>query len=164
MRVNEHQLLQIVSLCKDIHRDVDLLLETLVWSLEEERIRYLTPPEETLREMKNSRNCKELFWKHVEEMTNRSWTYEEVEKVWDRVSRAYEKFARQPIRFEDALRLYWTTKEECAHCHKKPPEVKLQIDHNIPVSKGGSSGYDNLQFLCGKCNMEKSNKYPRSTR
>ena len=159
--IDERQLSQIVSLCKDIHREVDLLLETLVWSLEEERIRYLTPPEETLLQMKNSRNCKEIFWEHVETLTGHSWTYEEVEQVWDRVNRAYEKFTREPIRFEDALRLYWTAKEECAECHRKPPEVKLQIDHYIPASKGGPSRYENLQFLCAKCNLEKRNKYPR---
>lgn len=34
----------------------------------------------------------------------------------------------------------------------------LEIDHIIPVSKGGLSTLDNLQTLCWKCNRSKSNK------
>lgn len=34
----------------------------------------------------------------------------------------------------------------------------LEVDHIIPVSKGGLSTADNLQTLCWKCNRTKSNK------
>ena len=34
----------------------------------------------------------------------------------------------------------------------------LEIDHIVPVSKGGLSTPDNLQTLCWKCNRSKSNK------
>ena len=34
----------------------------------------------------------------------------------------------------------------------------LEVDHIIPVSKGGLSTVDNLQTLCWKCNRAKSNK------
>lgn len=36
--------------------------------------------------------------------------------------------------------------------------AKLQIDHIIPVSKGGQTTPDNLRTLCERCNMGKSNK------
>nr|WP_276552630.1 HNH endonuclease [Streptococcus danieliae] len=34
----------------------------------------------------------------------------------------------------------------------------LEVDHILPVSKGGLSTEDNLQTLCWKCNRSKSNK------
>lgn len=33
----------------------------------------------------------------------------------------------------------------------------FHIDHKIPLSKGGTNGEDNLQLLCGRCNMRKGN-------
>ena len=37
-------------------------------------------------------------------------------------------------------------------------EVGLQIDRIIPVSKGGKTVPSNLQVLCSKCNVKKSNR------
>jgi len=37
--------------------------------------------------------------------------------------------------------------------------VKLEVDHVIPVSKGGKTELENLQTLCERCNRGKSNKY-----
>ena len=46
----------------------------------------------------------------------------------------------------------------CQKCGKyMPDEVGLQIDHIIPVSRGGKTVATNLQVLCSKCNGKKSN-------
>ena len=49
----------------------------------------------------------------------------------------------------------------CCHCSNstfKEPNLLLEIDHIIPVSKGGYTTEENLQTLCWKCNRAKSNK------
>lgn len=51
---------------------------------------------------------------------------------------------------------------KCCICGKSPatsPGVELHIDHIKPWSKGGESTIDNLQTLCSKCNLGKSDLY-----
>ena len=48
---------------------------------------------------------------------------------------------------------------KCCACGASPakdPSVELHIDHIIPWAKGGETIIDNLQTLCSKCNLGKS--------
>lgn len=48
---------------------------------------------------------------------------------------------------------------KCRLCGSSPvtdPGVKLHIDHIVPCAKGGRADFDNLQTLCSKCNLGKS--------
>lgn len=52
-------------------------------------------------------------------------------------------------------------KYTCKYCGvsvKQEPNLLLEIDHIIPLSKGGITSEDNLQTLCWRCNRRKSNK------
>lgn len=46
---------------------------------------------------------------------------------------------------------------QCGASPAKNPSVELHIDHIMPWSKGGDTVYENLQTLCSKCNLGKSN-------
>lgn len=47
---------------------------------------------------------------------------------------------------------------KCQICGKTEPDVKITIDHIIPLSKGGTNDINNLQPLCLSCNSRKQNK------
>ena len=49
----------------------------------------------------------------------------------------------------------------CRYCGAsiaKEPNLLLEIDHIVPVSKGGLTTEENLQTLCWRCNRKKGNK------
>ena len=50
------------------------------------------------------------------------------------------------------------TCQTCGNSTQKEPNLLLEIDHVIPVSKGGITSEDNLQTLCWKCNRTKGAK------
>lgn len=58
--------------------------------------------------------------------------------------RIVSKTLRRQVFERDAYR--------CQHCND---HHKLQADHIIPFSKGGLTELDNLQTLCGPCNVAK---------
>lgn len=46
----------------------------------------------------------------------------------------------------------------CGNSTFKEPNLLLEIDHIIPIAKGGYTTEDNLQTLCWRCNRAKSDK------
>ncbi len=50
------------------------------------------------------------------------------------------------------------TCQVCGNSIYNEPNLLLEVDHIVPVSKGGETTAANLQTLCWKCNRNKSNK------
>lgn len=62
---------------------------------------------------------------------------------------------RPPIP-KDVVDTVWNRdRGKCVYCGSNE---NLHLDHIIPFSKGGDTSVENLQLLCQKCNLEKSNK------
>lgn len=47
---------------------------------------------------------------------------------------------------------------QCRNSIEKEPNLLLEVDHIIPIAKGGLTREDNLQTLCWKCNRNKGAK------
>jgi 5-methylcytosine-specific restriction endonuclease McrA len=56
-------------------------------------------------------------------------------------------------------RLYFLQKGKCACC-EKPLGDKYELDHIIPLARGGSNTDDNIQLLTPTCNRQKGAKDP----
>jgi hypothetical protein len=61
--------------------------------------------------------------------------------------------SREPIP-DDVKDIVW--RRDAGKCVKCGSQEKLEFDHIIPVSKGGSNTARNIQILCEKCNRSKS--------
>ena len=52
------------------------------------------------------------------------------------------------------------TCQTCSVSVAQEPHLLLEVDHIMPVSRGGLTTEENLQTLCWRCNRAKSNKVP----
>lgn len=71
-----------------------------------------------------------------------------------RILTAGGKFTRA-----DVMDLMKRQHGKCAYCHKSLKK-EFQIDHIIPVSKGGTNWPNNIQLVCPQCNAKKNAKLP----
>ncbi len=144
--------------------DENDLLDYLNWCLLEHIVMMFSSNKEWVHHLKSAKDGLAKFKKEVERRTKLKWDVDNIAKLYDRVRKATETHYRQPITYEELLRLLINTPMKCSNvdCGKAPPDVKLHIDHIFPASKGGSSKFENLRYLCEKCNLSKSNKITRS--
>lgn len=70
------------------------------------------------------------------------------------------KTPRRCFTSKERSEIYIRDKGRCGICGKFIPLNEFTIDHIVPISKGGTYNYDNLQCCCFKCNQLKSNEMP----
>jgi hypothetical protein len=140
------------------------LVDYLSWCLLEHLVFIFSQDKQWLNGLRPRPNAIALFRAEVEKRTRLRWDPENVATLYKRVMLTTQKHYRKPTKYEDLLRLLINAPLKCSNpeCGKEPPEVRLHIDHNFPASKGGGSDYENLRFLCESCNLQKSDKVPRS--
>lgn len=64
---------------------------------------------------------------------------------------------RQKPRFSK-YNLYLRDLFTCQYCTTQFPQSQLTLDHVIPISKGGKTGWENIVAACNPCNSKKGNK------
>ncbi len=80
--------------------------------------------------------------------------YRALKKVAKHRRRAAERGAGGAFTADAWRRVLERFRNECAHCGTS---AELTVDHVIPLSRGGSNDWTNLQPLCHPCNSVKCN-------
>ena len=128
---------------------------------------YLEHPEERLKisqRMKGRKHDPETIqkmvdgWKKSAHYKGGQETRQERKRICQRQRQA-KKYGNGG---EYSLERWSTLKREysltCPSCLKSEPEIKLTIDHIVPISKGGKNESSNIQPLCFPCNLRKGTK------
>lgn len=76
-------------------------------------------------------------------------------KAHDHARRAAKQRSNGAFTSAEWLALKQRYDYHCLRCGKREPEIKLSVDHVIPLSKGGANTIDNIQPLCKACNTAK---------
>jgi 5-methylcytosine-specific restriction endonuclease McrA len=71
---------------------------------------------------------------------------------YDRVPRREVRFTRRNIFFRDRNR--------CQYCGRVFAQAELNLDHVVPLSRGGTSSWENVVCACIPCNSRKGNRTP----
>ena len=86
---------------------------------------------------------------YIEDLKDRRGSYYNNEYIWNAICRVERGKVTNKMRFAIYDRDHW----RCRKCGRKTND--LEVDHIIPIAKGGKSTFDNLQTLCHRCNVRK---------
>jgi len=79
------------------------------------------------------------------------------------IKNEYKKYLKRTTRninLKLRFRVLQRDNFKCCFCGSSPakdPNIELNVDHIVPWTNGGETIIDNLQTLCSKCNLGKSN-------
>ena len=87
----------------------------------------------------------------INELNKRNGTFYLNKEIWNAICRV----ERGRVSNEMRRKIYERDNYRCRCCGRSQNEVDLEIDHIVPIAKGGKSTSDNLQTLCTECNRRK---------
>lgn len=150
---------QVTTLAAQLNIDLTVLFHEVYWALGEERINKVTPSHEQFRLWTRQQDGLNRFWAFANNRLSAELAPEDVQDIWDCIDLTLNARKRRPFSFQDYLMLAVRSEPLCEYCGKGPPEVSLDIDHILPVSKGGSNTPANLRFLCQHHNRSRGNRF-----
>ncbi len=108
----------------------------------------------------------QLYYKYYNEYKERDYVFysEEIQEAINeakKINKSKSLIQQERALMSDKLRFQVLKRDNytCQICGKGAKDgVELEVDHIIPVSKGGKTIIDNLQTLCQRCNRGKRDK------
>jgi len=144
------------EICWDIGFPFRLAILEFAYSLENKRIELLRPSREQMQQWRKAENGLAKFASFLEEKTKRVWTGESVFKLWEIYRMERRSSPRVSHRDPVMIRNFMKHGTNCCqHCGERIAQIDAEVDHIIPVTRGGSSAKSNLQVLCRNCNRRK---------
>ena len=103
---------------------------------------------------------KEYYQKHKEHIKTRSLKYKKQNPIEARIrdnNRRCKNTCFHSLSAKDIRALFIKQGNECVYCETKLTiDSDWNIDHIIPIAKGGENHIDNIQITCASCNKKKS--------
>jgi len=124
----------------------------IVWNKGKEGI-YSKEYREKIRQANLGEKCN--WWKGGISRGKNKKGYYHIKRL-ERIAR--QKGAKGSFTLGEWEALKKKHKYTCQICLKKEPEIKLTIDHIIPLTLNGTNFIDNIQPLCLSCNCRKGNR------
>lgn len=120
--------------------------------LKERKAKYYVANSEKIKE-RHAKYCAENYEKIKE--INKKWFAENPEKrkASHHLRRARLAGCKGSYTVQEWINLCVYYGNKCLRCGRD--DVKLTVDHVVPISKGGSNSINNLQPLCMSCNCSK---------
>lgn len=139
-------------------------------ALRAERVRQANPAKEKARLKAKYANNREAaiaretarYQQNKDEIKRQKKEYRlanpEQFSAYRRNAKARKRNAPGSHTMADIKRLYMLQGGKCASCLARLD--RYHVDHVVALSKGGGNGPNNLQILCGPCNLAKRAKDP----
>jgi hypothetical protein len=150
---------EILRLASQLGMNLNVIMHELQWALGEQRIDLVTPTLEQFQQWGRQRDGLDQFWAYANQKLGTELLPYEVQDIWECIDLTLNARRRTPFKFEDYMMVATSSEQKCAFCSRRPPEVTLEIDHILPVSKGGTNALPNLRFLCQHHNRSRGNRF-----
>lgn len=146
---------QLTSFLAKFDIDQEALFVKIFPLVQEHVIESIRPTEEQMRKWRNSPEGRQKFERYMLSKFTVVPSKRTIRTLWD-----IYNGKRQTLRDKALIQRFIEIHRyvaACAHCGLTGG--KFHVDHIIPLSRGGRDELENLQFLCVRCNLKKSNRY-----
>ncbi len=115
---------------------------------------YLSTIDGKIYEMKDQTFSLNEIISFIKRLNNKHGAFYQDREIWNAISRVERGKVSNRLRFA----IYKRDGYRCRICGVSERYADLEVDHIIPIAKGGKTNYNNLQTLCHRCNVEKGDK------